>query len=115
MNEISQIFNSEIPLEFLLNYLQLTCQYNNIYNTYIYDYISYKKSLFKNLNIEFLNNCKPYYKNNKKKYTDINNISFNGIITIIRQICNYHNIKYKKDNIYIKSKAYIYYHIYIQP
>jgi hypothetical protein len=101
---MSQIFQNIIPPDIMFNFFKDICIYNTINNEYIFNYISYKKSIFLNTLVSFLLDCRPYYKNSKHKYTNIDCISYSSVTTVIRQICNINNISYTKKNKYINSK-----------
>jgi hypothetical protein len=78
---------------------------------YIIDNNSYKKGILNNDINDFFENCKPYYYLSKQKYLE-KKITYNSLITIIRQICNYNEIKYTSQIKYDKSKYNIIYYIY---
>jgi hypothetical protein len=110
---MSQIFIQIIPIGILFSFFQDICEYNKELNIYIYNYISYRKSIHNNTLKPFLLKCAPYYRPTKQNYVNINNISYGLITTVIRQICNINGCKYKKINKYNKTKSDIEYTIYL--
>ena len=106
---MSQIFKSKIPTDILFKLLDNIATKDE--KKYIVDNNSYKKGILNNSIDEFLENCKPYYFLSKKKYLE-KKITYNSLITVIRQICNYNEIKYTSQIKYDKSKYSILYFIY---
>lgn len=105
----SQIFKNHIPNELLITLLDDIAI--KIENGYILNNNSYKKGIFNETIIEFVNQCKPYYHLSKRKYLE-RKLTYNSFITIIRQICNHNNIKYTSQIKYDKSSYDINYYIY---
>jgi len=128
----SQIFKYKLPLELLVELLDkisynstplattpedhpFTSGYESSLQTskhYTIDNNSYKKGIFNESIVSFIEKCKPYYHVSKYVYLD-RKMSFNNFITILRQICKYNNIVYTSKIIYDKSKYNIIYYIYI--
>jgi hypothetical protein len=106
---MSQIFKSKIPIDILFKLLDNIAIKDE--KKYVVDNNSYKKGILNNSINEFLENCKPYYFLSKKKYLE-KKITYNSLITVIRQICNYNEIKYTSQIEYDKSKYSILYFIY---
>ena len=106
---MSQIFKSKIPINILFSLLDKIAIKNE--KQYIIDNNSYKKGILNNDINDFFENCKPYYYLSKQKYLE-KKITYNSLITIIRQICNYNEIKYTSQIKYDKSKYNIIYYIY---
>jgi hypothetical protein len=105
----TQIFKKDIPNEILFNLLDNICIQNDKH--YILNNESFKKGLFNEFIQQFIENCRPYYHNSKKKYLD-KKITYNSFVTIIRQICNYNKIIYTSQIKYNKSTYDIVYIIY---
>jgi len=104
-----QIFKERIPPDKLFDILSELCNKNEKY--YIFNSISYKKGMFTEKIIDFLNTCKPYYFTSKQKYLD-RKMTYNNFMTVVRQICNLNNIVYTSKIIYNKSLYEIEYYIY---
>jgi hypothetical protein len=104
----TQIFKKDIPNELLFNILDNICMKNEKH--YILNSESFKKGLFNGRIQEFIELCKPYYHNSKKKYLE-RKITYNNFTTVIRQICNYNKIVYTSQIKYDKSKYDIIYYI----
>lgn len=105
----SQIFKKQIPNEILFTLLENICNKNEKY--YILNSISFKKGLYSDSISNFLELCKPFYYNSKKKYLE-RKMTYNMFTTVIRQICNFNNIKYTTQIKYDKSVYDIIYIIY---
>ena len=106
----SQIFKNKIPNQILIQLLQDIAVKTD--KCYILSNASYKKGIFNETIIHFINQCKPYYHSSKLKYIE-RKITYNSFITVIRQICNYHNLLYTSQIKYDKSNYDIVYYIYI--
>ena len=105
----SQIFKYKLPNELLFDLLDVMCIKNN--NKYIIDYNSYKKGLFNDFIINFIEKCKDYYYLSKtKKYLD-RKLTYQGFLTIIRQICKFNNVSYTSEIKYERSDYGIFYYI----
>ena len=101
------IFIEAPPIDILYSLLKCYCIINN--NRYIFDNIVYKKLLFHNKIEEFYTRIKEYYNKNKRFYLETAT-SYNSLLTVIRQILKYHEIKfYKKIKYYNSSYNIIYY------
>jgi hypothetical protein len=104
-----QIFKEKLPPDKLFNLLDELCVKNEKY--YIFNMISYKKGIFTEKIMDFLNTCKPYYFTSKQKYLE-RKMNYNNFMTIVRQICNLNNIFYSSKIKYNKSLYEIEYYIY---
>lgn len=104
------IFNQDFSNNILYNFLNIFCSNNIENNYYIIDNTCYKKSLYNNNIIDFLNTLKPYYKKQKIFYLE-RELNYNNLITIIRHICKFKNIPYRNTIKYDKSKYEIIYYI----
>lgn len=105
----TQIFKNDIPIEILYKLLDRICLKNDKH--YIFNTNSYKKGLYDNSIQEFVEYCKPYYHNSKKKYLE-RKLTYNSFSTILRQICNYNKVTYTSQIKYDKSNYDIIYYIY---
>lgn len=105
----SQIFKKQVPNEILFNLLENICTKNEKY--YHLNSNSFKKGLYNDTINNFIELCKPCYHNSKKKYLE-RKLTYNTFTTIIRQICNFNNIKYTTQIKYDKSVYDIIYIIY---
>ena len=79
-------------------------------NEYIIDYTSYKKILFHNYHINFLNELLNYYHKSKTFYIT-RKFTFSSFLTIIRHLCKLYDKKYRY--IYDKNQHYSYLKYYI--
>ena len=104
-----QIFKEKIPNELVFEFLGTNCVKTEKH--YVFDNISYKKGIYNNSIAEFIDFCKPYYHNSKKKYLE-RKLSYNTFITILRQICNCNNITYTSKIKYDNSNYEIVYYIF---
>jgi len=106
---VSQIFKNNIPTNLLVTLLDdISIKTTNYY---VLNLNSYKKGVFNDTIIIFINECKPFYHLSKLKYLD-KKLTYNSFITIIRQICNFNNIIYTSQIKYDKSTYDIVYYIY---
>ena len=105
----SQIFKKIVPKEILYNLLKQICIYNNEY--YVINKISYKKALYLDLIDPFLSSLLIYYHISKQHYLKKKQ-TYTSFITIIRQLCKFHNLKYISKILYSNSDYNIVYHIY---
>ena len=105
----SQIFKKEISSDILFNLLENLCMKNEKY--YILNSDSFKKGLFNKSIDSFIEICKPYYHNSKKKYLE-KKITYNSFITVVRQICNFNKLTYTSQIKYNKSSYDIIYIVY---
>jgi hypothetical protein len=105
----SQIFKEHVPNEMFFNLLEKIAMKNDKY--YSINKNSYKKGMFDNSIVEFIQQCKQYYYLSKHKYLD-RKVTYNSFITIVRQICNFNNITYTSQIKYDKSNYDIWYYIY---
>jgi hypothetical protein len=87
---MSQIFKRAIPIEIINNFFEKYCI--SVKQYYVFNKDCYKKLSYNGQTELFLSSCQDYYHSSKQKY--LQNTSFNGITTIIRQICNYHQIPF---------------------
>jgi hypothetical protein len=106
-----QIFKSQISNTVLIELFEKICVKTKDY--YIINNISFKKGIYNNFIQEFLEICRKYYHNSKKKYID-KPLTYNSFITVIRQICKYNKIQYKNEIKYDKSNYDIHYYIFLE-
>jgi hypothetical protein len=104
----SQIFKSEVPKDFLFNFLDSICIKNE--KNYILNSSAFKKGIFNESINQFFKDIYNHYHNSKKKYLE-KKLTYNSFITVIRQICNYHKITYTSEVKYDKSVYDIIYYI----
>lgn len=104
----SQLFKIIIPIPKLKVFLDNICQIED--DMYILDFNAYKKGEYNNINGPFIADCKPHYHISKCKYVDCE-LTYKSMITVIRQICNYHDISYSSKIKYEKSSYDIVYFI----
>lgn len=105
----NQIFKNSIPLHFLWEFLKANfTETDNHFqlSSYLYHKAEYNQRMF-----AFISSLKPYYYTNKRKYIE-RQMNYKGFLTIIRQICNAHHIKYTTKLVYNKSMYEIEYSIY---
>jgi len=105
----TQIFKQNVPSEALFKLLETNCLKNDKH--YTLDTISFKKGVFNGSILEFIDFCKPYYHNSKKKYLE-RKLTYNFFVTILRQICNHNNITYTSQIKYDKSSYETVYYIF---
>ena len=106
----SQIFKTPIPLSFFSNFLETNGE--KYLNKCIFSKTSFKKAQLSKSIQSFLDSIKKYYYPSKQFYVT-RDITYKGIVTIIRQICKYHHIPFTSQIKYNKSKYEIIYTIFI--
>ena len=107
---MTQIFKSKVPSPVLFSFLTDICEKND--KCFIFDKNAYKRGIYNNKITPFLDMCKPHYHASKQKYID-RKLTYNSLITVIRQICNVNEIGYASEIKYDKSLHTIIYYIYI--
>jgi hypothetical protein len=107
---MNQIFKKEIPNSLLFNLLDNICLKTERF--YYIDYNSYKKFIYEDAHVYFIENLRNYYHDSKKYYLD-RTMSYNSFTNMIRQICKHNNIIFNSKIIYNKSKYNIDYFIYL--
>jgi len=106
MQLIKKIYFKDLICEF---FNKISVKNNNFY---IINNYTFKKSQIDNNLQNFLEELKKYYYKSKTFYLT-REIKYNNFLTIIRHICNHHDIKYETKVSYIKSIYNIEYYIYI--
>lgn len=106
----NQLFKKIIPNNILIDLLDKICEKKEDY--YILNKIAYKKAEYHNLIENLTSILKDYYHKSKQFYIT-RKIDYNYFLTIIRQLCNSLDIKYKSKTDYQKSIYNITYNIYI--
>ena len=108
----NQLFKTEVPLHILWDFLQNNFEDKDTYfiiNKFLYKKaasnmttFSYKKADYNKNLTAFTESLKEYYNKSKRKYVE-RTMNYNYFLTIIRQLCNAHNITFTSKLIYDKS------------
>jgi hypothetical protein len=106
----NQTFKKPFPKELLLELLENICIKTDKY--YIINHDAYKKGVFNDSIVGFLEKCKPFYHLSKQKYLE-RKLTYNSFTTIVRQICNFNKITYTSQIKYNKSDYNIVYYVYL--
>lgn len=106
----SQIFKISFPNELLFDLLRKSCVKQSA-GYYLFDKSAYKRALINSTSPQFIEDCKPYYHLSKMKYLE-KPLTYNSLVTVIRQICNQNKIVYTSKIKYNKSSYEINYFIY---
>jgi hypothetical protein len=109
MKKTDQNFKTAVPLQLLWDFLKANFDETDTYfhiTTYLFHKMEYNQQLE-----GFIASLKPYYHNSKLKYIE-RQINYKGFLTIIRQLCKTHQIKYNTKLMYNKSTYEIEYRIY---
>lgn len=96
----SQIFKKEIHIDIVYDFLKKNCMLINSYFVFTND--AFKKAQYNNSLKEFFNECEPYYHMSKKKKY-LANETFNGAVTVLRQIFNFCKVPYSSKIKYAHS------------
>lgn len=106
----SQLFKSIVALDTFISFLQTLCDVKD--DEYIFNNDSFKKAnLFDKIE-PFIEECKQHYHVSKHKYLN-RKITYNALITILRQIAKSHDIRYSSNIKYSKSNYNIEYTFFI--
>ena len=105
-----RLFKQELPLNLLVDFLKNNATKKDADGEYIFDKVLFKRSEFNNTILSFLERCKPFYYSSKQEYLS-GNITYRKFMTVVRQICKYHNIPIETSMHYEKSTYNIIYHI----
>jgi hypothetical protein len=105
----NQNFKSNVPLNILWDYLQSNFIDKDTH--FIINKFLYKKTEYNNSINIFVDSIKEYYYVSKRKYIE-RQMNYKNFLTIIRQICNAHNINYTSKLVYDKSSYEIEYSVY---
>jgi hypothetical protein len=105
-----QLFKNPIPNDLLLNLLNAIAAKTK--NCYVIDENGFKKGMYNNTILEFMEACKPYYHLSKRHYLN-KKTTYTSFITVVRQICKYNKITYTHQIKYNNSSYNIIYYIYL--
>lgn len=105
----TQIFKNKIDNKLLFELLDKICIKNDSY--YIFNNNAFKKGKYTHDIDNFINECIPYYHLSKRKYLE-KKMTQKSFVTVLRQICNFNNIRYVSKIVYNKSTYDVVYYIY---
>jgi hypothetical protein len=105
----TQIFKKKFPNEILFNLLNSIASKSEKF--YMFNHESFKKGVFENEILKFLEVCKEYYHLSKQKYLE-RKLTYNSFTTVLRQICKFNKITYTTQIKYDSSTYNIIYFIY---
>jgi len=108
----SQIFKNKYPVQGLFDFLELYA--DKKHNHYFFAKTNFKKSVYEEAVRPYCESLKEYYFKSKHKYLDKKQ-TYRSFITIIRQICKYHELPFTSKIKYDKSNYEIVYYIYFEP
>ena len=108
---MSQIFKSYVPLDLLQALLDEIC-IKHYSKYFVFNLEAFKKGMFNNRIDAFLESCQPYYHKSKQNFVTRKQ-TYNTFVTVLRQICNTHNIVYTSHIKYDNSTYNINYYIYL--
>lgn len=107
---MNELFKRQISYKIIYNLLYDICIQEK--NYLIFNLIQFKKLKFYSKLDNILFYLKPFYKETKHKYIE-NGCKYKGFVTILRQLCKLHNIKYMNKITYDHSNYTITYYFYI--
>jgi hypothetical protein len=110
MSAYSQLFKYKPPLTILYDFLKKVCLPPDTTPFYLFNKITFKQSEFKQLIFPFTETLKSYYFLSKQYYAE-RKMTYKNFITLLRHLCNEHQIQYKIKLIYDKSSYEIHYYI----
>jgi hypothetical protein len=108
----TQIFKTVPPISLLFNLFEIICIKEG--PIFILTNDGFKKGVFHDLIQPFLTSCAEYYHVSKRFYLE-RKIAYNSFLTVVRQICNVHNISFSSQIKYDKSSYNIVYKISSEP
>ena len=106
-----QIFREKVPNTLLFGLLEKICLKTPTY--FLFDMNAFKKMVFNNQHVVFLDSLKQHYHAGKRFYIE-RDIAYNMFTTILRQICKHNAIMYTSQIKYNESNYNIQYMIYFQ-
>ena len=106
----NQIFKTFVPINILYDFIEKIYVFNTE-SHFVINTSSFKKATFLNIIENFCENIKPFYHISKQYYVT-RELSYNKLMTIIRQICKINNIPIISQIKYDKSKYSIQYYVY---
>lgn len=106
---LKQIFKQNVPIDILMDLLEKTCLKSDTY--YLVNHNSFRKMIFHEYHIAFLDTIKEYYHISKQFYIT-RKLTYNSFTNIIRQICKSNNIMFTSQIKYNESKYNIDYFVY---
>lgn len=106
----SKIFKAHVPKHILFEFLEPICIKHSKY--IVFDVNSFKKLQYNpSTYLSFIEILRNYYHDSQQFYLD-RELTYNHLITIIRQICKLHSIKIEKKVTYSKFDYNTDYYIY---
>lgn len=106
----TQIFKKNVPKEIIFNILEKINSFKSN-KFYTINGLSFKKGIYSNDILDFLQEVKPYYHVSKQFYVN-REMTFPRFTTIIRQICKSNDLPFTSQIKYDKSKYNIEYNVY---
>ena len=95
---LEKIFKSKVPLEILYRILDAYCVKKS--NHYVIDETFYRQMRYHvDIYQEWIKEIRNYYHESKRFYAE-REISYNNLVTMIRQVCKTHQIVFKKEKCY---------------
>jgi len=107
--KLEQNFKTLVPIQLLWDFPKTNFEETDTHFQ-LTSYLFHKSEYNKNV-LAFISLLKPYYHNSKRKYIE-RQINYKWFLTIIRQLCNSHHIKYTTKLVYNKSMYEIEYSVY---
>jgi len=104
----TQIFKTRVPIIMLFALLDAICAKDDKSYTLTND--AFKKGIYHNMISPFLESCIEYYHVSKRMYLE-RKITYNTLLTVVRQICKHNGVSYSSQIKYDKSNYSIIYFI----
>ena len=101
---MNQIFKDIMPSSTLYNLLDQICLRKEKY--YFLDETAYRKMMFHNLHIWFIDALRPYYHTAKLFYLN-RDFTYNSFTNVVRQVCKHLSIQFESEIKFCHSKYYI--------
>ena len=105
----SQHFRRSVPADLLKTLLEaIAIKYGD---DYVLNMGAFTKGQIYGHNATFINSLRPYYYPSKEKQYLDRELTYNTFITVVRQLCKYHRVRYRYAIIYEQSNYAIHHYI----
>ena len=113
MTTLHQLFKSPVPKQLIYTMLKAVAGFDIKESSscpWVFGIEEYMRGLLNNSIFEFINAVREYYHKSKQTYVN-RAIKYNGVITVIRQVCKMCGIPFYSKMVYAQSSYRIVYYI----
>lgn len=104
------IFVEPVPIQWIYDLLEPVCAMTKEKDAFIFDLVAYKKIIYFNKHLLFLERVKPCYHVKHQHYVD-REMSYKAFATILRQICKHNHVTFTSQQKFQHSDYTIEYYI----